>query len=386
MTPGKRTKRLWLALVLVVLAAVGYYGIGLARFLSGISDGAEPGSWPSGDVRVLVLGVDNRGQDPHPRSDTMLLLDIPQDGRGVTVASILRDTWVPIPGVGREKINAAYAVGGPDLARKTVEAWLGTEIPYYAVTDFEGFIHIVDALGGVDIDVEKPMDYVDDGRYDIHLKPGLQHLDGAQALGYVRFRHDALGDYARTERQRKFVQAVIQQMVRPQNLARLPGVLASVQPYVHTNLSSGDLLRLGWRLWQDRGDGMAQLQLPPPDAFREAWSADGQSILIPDTSAVRMYAQQHLDRGPSPVEPGGSAGPGSPSVGNGNSADTGVVSGEWVNLRSGPGTEYPAVGRVAHGTSFEVLDRQPGWLHIRLADGREGYVSASYVEVTGAGS
>ncbi|HHY67617.1 MAG TPA: LytR family transcriptional regulator, partial [Alicyclobacillus sp.] len=100
MTPGKRAKRLLWLIVLLLLVVAGYYGLVLARFVSGVSEGAPPGIWPSGDVRVLVLGVDNRGQDPHPRSDTMLLLDIPQGTGGVTVGSILRDTWVSIPGVG----------------------------------------------------------------------------------------------------------------------------------------------------------------------------------------------------------------------------------------------------------------------------------------------
>ncbi|WP_198592133.1 LCP family protein [Kyrpidia spormannii] len=381
MTPGKRAKRLLLLIVLLLLVVAGYYGLVLARFVSGVSEGATPGIWPSGDVRVLVLGVDNRGQDPHPRSDTMLLLGIPQGTGGVTVGSILRDTWVSIPGVGQEKINAAYAAGGPDLARKTAETWLGLDIPYYAVTDFEGFIHIVDALGGVDIDVEKPMDYVDDGRYDIHLKPGLQHLNGAQALGYVRFRHDALGDYARTERQRKFVQAVIRQMMRPQNLVRFPNVLAAAEPYIRTNLSPGDQLRLGLCLWRDRGQSITQIQLPPADAFREAWSSDGQSILVPDTPAVRQYVQKYFPG--NTLGSGGFGGSQSPasSAPVTEPALTGRVSGEWVNFRAGPGTDYPTLGRLVHGTGFEVLDRQPGWLHIRLGDGREGYVSAAFVQL-----
>ncbi|MBX6394864.1 MAG: LCP family protein [Alicyclobacillaceae bacterium] len=361
---GKWTKRLLALILLTCLAGAGYYGVGLAQFVMGIGDSALPGAWPSGDVRILLLGVDNRGNDLHPRSDTMLLLNIPQDGRAATAASILRDTWVSIPGVGKEKINAAYAQGGPDLARRTVEDWLGMDVPFYAVTDFEGFIHVVDALGGVDIDVEKPMDYVDDGKYDIHLKPGLQHLNGAQALGYVRFRHDALGDYARTERQRKFVLAVVKQIRKPQNLLRMPLILREVQPYIRTNLSSVDLLRLGWHLWRDQSHGMELVQLPPSEAFREGRSADGQSILLPDTLRVRAYVRSHF-AGPSAQ--GG--------------LDEGVVTGEWVNVRTGPGTTYPVIGRLTRGTTFEVLEKLDGWVRVRISDGREGYVSLDYVQV-----
>ncbi|MDI3327689.1 MAG: LCP family protein [Alicyclobacillaceae bacterium] len=362
-------RRLRLLILAAVLFGAGYYGWGLGRFLAGIvDDGAPPGRWPEGDVRVLLLGVDNRGGDPHPRSDTMILLNVPRDGRPLTVASILRDTWVPVEGAGKEKINAAYALGGPDLARRTVEQWLGVDVPYYAVTDFEGFIHIVDALGGVDIDVEKPMDYVDDGRYDIHLRPGRQHLNGAEALGYVRFRHDALGDYARTERQRKLIKAVAEEMKKPKNLIRLPEVLWAVRPYVRTNVSPLDLVRLGWYGWRAQFAGIEALQLPQPGAFREGWSPDGQSILVPDTAAVQAYVRDHFAAAVSGFSAGRSSG-------------RGTVVAEWVNVRAGPGTDYPVVGRLERGAVFEVTGREAGWASIRLKDGRDGYVSEEYIRL-----
>ena len=104
-----------------------------------------------------------------------------------------------IPGRGYNRINTAYAFGGPELARRTLEMWLGIDIDYYVVVDFAGFEHVVDTLGGVEIDVEKRMRYQDraQGLY-IDLRPGRQVLDGRQALHYIRYRADGLGDVSRS--------------------------------------------------------------------------------------------------------------------------------------------------------------------------------------------
>jgi hypothetical protein len=126
-----------------------------------------------------------------------------------------------------------------------VEQTLGVPIPYYLKVSLGGFRHIVDAMGGVEIDVDRRMDYDDNYAYlHIHLEPGLQHLDGTEALGFVRFRHDKMGDLTRIERQKKFMKAVMRQALSPEKRSRLPMVMRAVSQNVRTNLSLGDLKAL----------------------------------------------------------------------------------------------------------------------------------------------
>ncbi|MCG6197429.1 LCP family protein, partial [Anoxybacillus sp. LAT_38] len=118
--------------------------------------------------------------------------------------------------------------GGPELAMETVSQFTGLPVNRYVITDFEGFKHLIDAVGGVELYVEKNMRYrdpTDKGVYDIDLKKGLQRLDGSKALQYVRFRHDATSDYTRTERQRKLMAALADQMKSGTTLIQLPSIL-----------------------------------------------------------------------------------------------------------------------------------------------------------------
>src|SRR5690606_13458695 len=122
------------------------------------------------------------------RTDTIILATIDKAEGSIHAVAIPRDTRVRIPGrSGYDRINAAHAYGGPKLAVRTVEELLGIEIDYYVRIDYEGFETIIDTLGGVVIDVERPMRYVDRAQgLDIDLKPGVQLLNGKQALDYVR--------------------------------------------------------------------------------------------------------------------------------------------------------------------------------------------------------
>ena len=139
-------------------------------------------------------------------------------------------------------------LGGPHTAMQTIGDLLGLDIQYYVYTEFEGFKSLVDAIGGVDFEVEKKMNYVDnadDNRYDIHLKAGYQHLDGDKALQYVRFRHDAMSDYTRTGRQREFLKAVAGKMQSSWNIVKLADIINAVSPYIQTNLNVSDMIKLG---------------------------------------------------------------------------------------------------------------------------------------------
>lgn len=192
-------------------------------------------------LNVLLLGIDARPGEKDARSDSMIIISIDRDTKKIAMVSVPRDTLVDIPGHGQNKINAANALGGAELARTTVEDLLDIEIPYYVKTNFDGFKEIVDTLGGVDINVEKRMYYPAE---NINLHPGPQRLDGYNALGYVRFRYDALGDISRTERQQKFLTALAKEMMQAKTIIKLPKLVPQIMAAVDTNLGVGDAIFL----------------------------------------------------------------------------------------------------------------------------------------------
>lgn len=214
---------------------------------------------PVNRLNILLLGIDARPGEKDARTDTIMLVSIDRDTKKIAMVSIPRDTLVEIPGHGENRINLANVYGGAELARETVEGLLGVEIPYYIKTNFEGFKEIIDTLGGVDIDVEKRMYYPTEG---INLKPGPQKLDGENALGYVRFRHDALGDIGRTERQQKFLSALAKEMMRARAIIKAPFLVPKLMAAVETNLGAGDAILFARAVSNMGSDNIMTATLP----------------------------------------------------------------------------------------------------------------------------
>ncbi|NMM22651.1 MAG: LCP family protein [Phycicoccus sp.] len=147
------------------------------------------------------------------RTDSIILVHVPSDGGPAALISLPRDSYVPIPGHGHNKINAAYALGGPKLLVQTIEQVTDLRIDGYVEIGFGGFATVVDSLDGVDICVKRAMD---DPKAGINLKAGCQTLNGPNALGYVRARYsDPLGDIGRVERQRQFLGAIMHKAASP---------------------------------------------------------------------------------------------------------------------------------------------------------------------------
>ncbi|MBM7867294.1 LytR family transcriptional regulator [Heliobacterium gestii] len=199
-------------------------------------------------MNVLLLAVDNRPGEIDGRTDTIIVASVDRQDKKLYLLSIPRDTRVKIDGHGMDKINAAHMYGGVPLTRKTVEELLGIPIDYYIKTDFNGFREIVDTLGGVEIDIEKNM-YHNEGNPEdlINLKKGLQRLSGKEALQYVRFRSDELGDISRTQRQQKFLQALAKQALQVNTVWKLPALAPQLVKDVDTNLGAGDLVSLAMK-------------------------------------------------------------------------------------------------------------------------------------------
>ncbi len=196
------------------------------------------------NVNILVIGSDNLEGDGG-RSDSLIFMSCDLNTKKILMISVPRDSRVDIPGKkNKAKINSAYNIGGVDLARQTVENLLKVPIDYYIQTDFAGFEKIVDILGGIEIDVDKRMHYhTYDGMIDI--EKGLQVLNGKDALGYVRFRHDAMGDITRTGRQQNFLKAVAQKMLSKDSLLKLPSLIPALNEAIETDMTVKQMVALG---------------------------------------------------------------------------------------------------------------------------------------------
>ncbi|WP_312201561.1 LCP family protein [Anaerospora hongkongensis] len=237
-------------------------------------------------VNILVLGVDERSGD-QGRSDTMFVATIDEATKAVSLLSVPRDTRVKIPGYGWDKINHAYANGGSALSQKAVENLLGIPIDYYVTIDFAGFYKIVDAIGGVDIDVEKRMYYEDP--YDelvIDIQPGLQHMNGKTAIKYVRYR-DSEGDIGRIERQQKFIKAVFKQLASPSVITSIPSIIREVNSVLKTDLSTADMLSLAKLVNDAAKQGLKTDTVPG----KPAYIAD-VSYWLPDVVGLREHIAQ----------------------------------------------------------------------------------------------
>lgn len=200
-------------------------------------------------INVLILGVDdgdNETPDAPKRSDTMIVASINLEDGGVKLLSIPRDTRVHIPGQkGEEKITHAFAYGGPELSVKTVKEAFNIPIHYYAVMDWQGFIKVVDILGGVDLYVEHAMAYDDPyENLSIHLSQGYQHLDGEKAGQYIRFRHDELGDIGRVQRQQRFLKALSDEMLQFGTILKMPMLFSAIKDYIQTDMPPAAMLKL----------------------------------------------------------------------------------------------------------------------------------------------
>jgi len=192
---------------------------------------------------ILLLGVDSNGSHTDPwkgtRSDTIVLLNIDPRTKSVNALSIPRDSKVYLAGdYGIQKINAAHALGGVELTKQTVEDVLGIKVDKYIIVSDDAVEKLVDALGGVPTYVEKKMKYDDySGGLHVHLSKGLNILDGKQAVGYLRFRHDGLGDIGRTQRQQWFLRGLMEKIQSPQSIPKIPAMLNIAHTYVKTDLS-----------------------------------------------------------------------------------------------------------------------------------------------------
>ncbi|NMB42150.1 MAG: LCP family protein [Firmicutes bacterium] len=255
---------------------------GVAAFL-----GTEKEKDPFPDImNVLILGLDTR--DAAARADTIMLLSLNKKTGEINIISVPRDMRVEIPGYGLDKINHAYAFGGLPLARQTVEDFLDIKVDHYITTGFEGFVNIVDILGGVELEVEKEMRYygID---VTIKLDPGMQYLDGEKALEYVRWRSDSEADLGRVRRQQHFLKVLLQEMIAFKNILRFPQILPEVAQNVKTDMELNKALKLANALKNVEFEEINTVTLPGRDS-----KIEGISYLIPVEQEIRELVDRYL--------------------------------------------------------------------------------------------
>ncbi len=263
-------------------------------------------------VNVLIMGLDYRDWEAGetPRTDTMILFTIDPVHNTAGMISIPRDMWVSIPGFEYAKINTAYYLGeiykmpggGPALASKTVEQFLGVPVNYYAQIDFYSFIKFIDAIGGLDINIPQKItvDPLGPGN-TITLLPGVQTLDGATTLAFARDRHIEGDDFTRSSNQQLVIMEIRRQILTlnmlPTLITKAPQLYQDLSGGIRTNMSMDQAIKLALAAAKVPEKSIKKGVIGPPKQIGIAKSPDGLSILIPVPDQIRLLRDKIFSTG-----------------------------------------------------------------------------------------
>ncbi len=290
-----------LALLLVVLYPVALLAVGWTSLNRTAALGDDAAATPG--RTYLVVGSDSRagltaaqrkklrtGTAAGQRTDTILLLHVPSGGGPTVLMSVPRDSYVAIPGRGRNKINAAFALGGPKLLAQTVEENTGIGVDDYVEIGFAGFADMVDAVGGVEI---CPKRAIDDRRAGLDIPKGCQQADGATALGYARARYsDPRGDLGRVERQRELLAAIVTKATRPTTLVnpfRTFPLASSGAGALTVDEGTGPLALTRFLLGMKSSAGSSGVSLTVPVSGEATRGRAGSVVLWDQTKSAAVF-------------------------------------------------------------------------------------------------
>lgn len=246
----------------------------------------------TGVINILLFGVDARSLNERSRSDTIMIASIDTKNNAVKLTSLMRDMYVEIPGKGKNRINAAYALGGPALAIKTVNTNFDMNITRYATVNFYSLEKIIDQIGGITIDVKqneidplnaciRELNRLDPSNKGSYVtSAGRQTLNGRQAVAYSRIRKVGRDDFQRTERQRTVMNEMFKK-AKSVGVLKLPGLAEAILPNVETNITKSEMISLGITAVQDGGNAIEQYRLPV-DGTYQSKNINGMSVLVPD--------------------------------------------------------------------------------------------------------
>jgi LCP family protein required for cell wall assembly len=241
--------------------------------------------FPDNFLNIVLLGSDKREESSTWRTDTIIILSVDTESDFIRLLSIPRDLWVNIPGHGDDRINTADLWGelageggGPDLVKQTIAQNLGMPIHYYIRVDFDGFVKIIDAIGGLEIDVECPLP-------DIELEPGMQQMDGELALLYARSRISS-SDFDRSRRQRKLLMALWEQGLSVGIIPRLPALSSATADTLQTDIPFDQVVALAYKGLQLRPSNIFSNSIGPWQV--ENWTTpQGAAVLLPIDEEVQ---------------------------------------------------------------------------------------------------
>lgn len=250
---------------------------------------------PSDPFYMLLLGTDGRPGETSYRSDTIILARIDPSNKAVTLVSIPRDTMVTIDGYGTQKINAAHAYGGAAGVVNAVNELCGVEISHYAEVSFDGLVSVVDALGGVEVDVP---DMINDHKAgDVVIETGLQTLNGEEALAFCRSRKFVDGDYSRMRHQRIFIQALAKTVLEKTNPTNITQLIDSISGMVATDMSIDQIASLANEMRGMDTNEMYSCNVPSTTA-----TVDGISYVVADEQKLAEMMER-VDAGLDPDGP-----------------------------------------------------------------------------------
>ncbi|WP_195429127.1 LCP family protein [Clostridium sp. D46t1_190503_E9] len=250
---------------------------------------------------IALFGVD-AVEGEAGRSDAIMVATLDPAHSKVKITSIMRDSYVNIDGYGQDKINHAYAYGGPELAIKTLNENFGLNIENFVTVNFSSLPTIINILGGIDVEItNEEIQYINNYINDLNSKDktnsphityaGVQHLDGTQALAYSRIRYTSGGDYERTQRQRTVLDALFNKLTST-SVSSYNSLLNEVLPYVQTNLSTGDILSLGTKVL-GIGNNLEQDRFPR-DGYGEGTMINGVYYLTFDQETVKKQMRDYI--------------------------------------------------------------------------------------------
>lgn len=306
--------------MVIGLSAFGYASWRVDQALGDLTDpSSEDKQVEHSQFTVLIMGRDYRPETGTNLTDVMIVAAVDSENGKVSMASIPRDTKVRISEIGRQvKANEAYNIGeylkrqeeqkqgsatidGPKLAKKMASRLFDVPIDHYVIVDFRSFMAIVDEVGGIDIEVERELIYNDptDGTH-IHLYPGKQHVNGKEALDWVRHRHDDRGtdyyssDFDRNKRQREVIAAVAGEMKSFNGATKIFDVLDTMASHIQTDLSKSQIKQLVWNLRQLDPHQIKSIELP-----NVYWDSSSLQTVIPeeDIGVVHTELRDVLGQG-----------------------------------------------------------------------------------------
>lgn len=247
-----------------------------------------------GIMNVLLIGADRNKDGSNGRSDSMILISIDQNHKKLRMVSFMRDLYLDIPTVGYERLNAAFAYGGPALTMQTIENYFRVSVDKYVQTDFDNFEKIITKMGGVDVELSKEEAEFMNQKKGWTLQEGVQHLNAEEALYFSRIR-DLDSDFGRTGRQRQMILCMLETFQKL-NVTDMASVVLDYMPYVTTNLSNDDILGLASLAMDFSSYKVETMHIPDTDTYEdiqvELNGVPGNQVMKPDVeeNARRLKA------------------------------------------------------------------------------------------------